>query len=286
MIKFFILAAGYGDRAVPLSLVKPKPLFPLHGKPLIEILLKQLKDLDLKSGFINLHYKHRLVKKSINIDININYLYEEELSGSKILRESINYLDDFLLIINGDVFLNIPIRKMVRKVLQTNSDGVLLIRKSSRSDCPSIKVKGDKYLGRKKWEGRDDFMYTGVSLLKKDVLKKIDDINFFDTLSFHNFKIRTLTYDGIWLDIGEPGLYFEANFKYKNYINDYNSNSVSENVTISSDSIVKDSIIWENSVIDNNSIISNSIVVGNLRLSNVNYNKKIITKDRIFEFNT
>ena len=62
---FFILAGGYGERAKPLSLIKPKPIFPVNGQPLIRIMLKQLKDIGLKKGLINLHYMPEKIKKNI-----------------------------------------------------------------------------------------------------------------------------------------------------------------------------------------------------------------------------
>ena len=55
-MRFFILAGGYGQRARPLSLEKPKPLFPLGGTPLIRLLLAQVRTLGCGSGFVNLHH--------------------------------------------------------------------------------------------------------------------------------------------------------------------------------------------------------------------------------------
>ena len=43
-----ILAGGKGTRLRPLTAVFPKPLVPLGNKPIIEILLRQLKRAEFK----------------------------------------------------------------------------------------------------------------------------------------------------------------------------------------------------------------------------------------------
>jgi len=185
-----------------------------------------------------------------------------------------------IFIINGDIFLKIPLKDMLKKI--SNSDGVLLVKKHTPG-YSSVEVDKDNFVGTNKENKKDLFMYTGVAILRKNVIEKINDFSFFDTLKKHNFKIKILEYSALWLDLGKPRLYFESNFKYKEYINDLTQNSLSNNVTISNDSTVKRSIIWEKSIIDNKSKISNCIITGNIKLSNVNYKNKIITKNKIYD---
>lgn len=277
---FFILAGGYGERARPLSLIKPKPIFPVNGKPLIRIILKQLKDIGLKKGIINLHYMPEKIRENVKSGSEIDFIHERELSGSKIIKKSVQYMKDLSLIINGDIFLEIPLKDMFKKI--SNSDGVLLVKKHTPG-YSSVEVNKDNFVGTNKDNKKGLFMYTGVAVLRKNVIEKINDFSFLDTLKKHNFKIKILEYSGLWLDLGNPRLYFESNFKYKEYINDLTQNSLSNNVTISKDSIVKRSIVWENSMIDNKSKISNCIITGNIKLSNVNYKNKIITKNKIYD---
>jgi len=280
---FFILAGGYGKRAQPLSLIKPKPLFPLDGTPLIRLTLEQLKKKGVEKGFINLHYKSKMIRESIAADLQINYLYENELSGSKILRQASPYVDDFLLIVNGDIFLDIPVTKMYKKIVAEECDGILLLRKSDSPGYPTVIPEDGCYARRKKNGDKGGLMYTGVALFKKKVLEKIDEINFFDTLDKSKFRIKTLLHQGLWIDIGSPKSYFEADSRYREYIKASGSNSLSKNVRISSDSNVKNSIIWENTTIASKSGISNCIVTGDLKLENVSYRDKIITKDNIYD---
>ena len=275
---FFILAGGYGKRAEPLTFIKPKPLLPLAGTPIIEIILNRLEQKGLKKGFINLHYKAGMLRDSISTGMQVTYLYEKELSGSKILCEAAPHIDDLLLVVNGDMFLDIPVATMHERILAEDCDGVLLLRKSDKPGYPTIILKDGCYVKRKKNGEKDGLMYTGTAIFKKKVIEKIDEINFFDMLDKATFKIKTIVHRGLWLDIGTPKSYFEANAGYREYINASAGNSISKNVQISPGAQVTNSILWENTVIGSKCRISNCIVTGDVTLENAAYHDKIIMR--------
>ncbi len=281
-IKFFILAGGYGKRARPLSLVKPKPVFPLHGTPLINILLDGIKKIGFKKGFINLHYKPEATREDIgnNPHLTIKYLYEKQLSGNIILNQVAGDMDELLFVLNGDVFLEmtkIPIEKMVQELMEKGADGALLLRKNTDPTYKSVITEKGFFKGTEINKGGESLMYTGAALFRKKIIEKIADISFFDTLAKHPFKVKIFIYEGLWLDIGTPRLYFDSNSRYKNHVKkDSALNSFSGNVTISTGSTVENSITWENTDISGNSNLSNCIITGNLALHNANFSNKII----------
>jgi len=132
----------------------------------------------------------------------------------------------------------------------------------------------------------EGIMYTGVALFRPHVVKEIKETSFFQTLDKSDFDIRIHFYNGIWLDIGDPYSYFQANFAYWRYcrIKGTNgSNILSENVKISGDSRVENTIIWENTTIKNHSLIKNSIITGNINLDGANFLQKIITNSKVYE---
>jgi len=294
--KFFILAGGYGKRAQPLSLIKPKPLFPLDGTPLIQILLRQMQEKGLREGFINLHHMPAPLQQCVEKIIEppgspaIRFFYEKNLSGSRILKEAAGHMtdNDLLLVINGDSFLEIPVEEMLDKISREQADGILVVRVNKEKD-PQYKIiltKDDRFIGRKLFTGsrepgKEPLMYTGISLLNRNIIRAIDEINFFDMLEKSDFNIKICNYTGPWLDIGDPKSYFESDAKYKKHLGIRNSNSLSENVFISPDSKVQNCIIWENTGIKNKSVIKNCIITGNVSLDNVHYENKIINSDSV-----
>jgi NDP-sugar pyrophosphorylase family protein len=286
MIRFFFLAGGYGKRAQPLTFIKPKPLFPLNGKPLIELILIQLENKGINSGFINLHYKPNEIKENLKNTRNITFFYEEKLSGSQILSRASQFLgDDYLLVINGDIFLDIPVDRMKKKVIDSGADGVILVREDSTFNYSVLNIRRDRYKSVNS-DLRTGLMYTGIALFKKSVVEKIEDLNFFQTLAKNQFDIRILPYDKIWLDLGDPRSYLKAHIEYEKYLiekGELKSDFKLDNVFISVDSKVERSILWENTMIKSKSVVTNSIITGNIVLENVNYDHKIVMSDGIVD---
>lgn len=300
-LHFFLLAGGLGTRTHPLSLYKPKPVFPLAGTPLLHIMLDQLKEKELETGFINLHHLPGAIQEcveKIHDKPGIHFFNEEILSGSKILKEAIPFLrpKDLLLTINGDMFLDIPVQEMLVQLKKSNAEGVILTRRNIEQNpsYKSILTEENRFTGRKvhppdKPVSPDSLMYTGVALLRPGILQQIDEINIFDSIEKNKIPISIYYYDGPWLDIGDPKSYLDSDTQYKLYINNkqnsgspfINTNSLSPNVTISSCSVVENSIIWENTEIKNNSIIRNCIITGNIILENAHYENCIITPQGI-----
>lgn len=283
------MAGGYGTRTRPLSLIKPKPVFPLGGMPLLRIILDQLRGKGLTNGFINLHHLPEAVRECVDAiphKPGIHFLYEEQLSGSRILKDALPFLDhnQVLLVLNGDVFLDIPLVRMAEELEQQNADGVLLVRRNSVRGTAynAVLEQNGVFKGRKFYHPDRPFMnalmYPGVALLKPNVLRAIDETNFFDSLEKQGrpFRIVLVHYDGIWLDIGDPASYLESDRRYKEYVKEPGSNSVSEGVYISEDSVVENSIIWENTEIRSGSEIRGCIVTGDMVLHNACHKDCII----------
>src|SRR5512139_839273 len=61
-ITIFLPAAGLGERLRPVTNHLPKPLMPVLGKPLIEIILERLTAVCSGAIGINLHYKPEMLR--------------------------------------------------------------------------------------------------------------------------------------------------------------------------------------------------------------------------------
>ncbi len=280
-MKFFVLAGGYGQRAEPLSLIKTKPVFPLNGKPLLTLLLRQLRAQDCSQGFINLHHLGEQVVASAS-GSSVHFIREKELSGSSVLRQALPFFTDWLLAVNGDTFLEIPLTRMLEKTTSTDVDGVLLVRPDHAGQYAGLRVAADGFLENDGPQPGSGLMYAGVALFRKKAVEKIDEANFFKAIQKNCLRFQTVFYDGIWLDVGTPQLYFHANWKYKEYCSDAQPNAFSENVEISLASRVEKSVLWENTRIGPGVNLAECIVTGNLRLENASYRGQIISQMGVF----
>jgi NDP-sugar pyrophosphorylase family protein len=281
-VKFFILAGGYGRRAEPLSLVKPKAVFPLNGVPLLNLLLQQLRARNWSEGFINLHHLGQQVVAAAADGRGIRFIREKELSGSRVLRQALPFFSDWLLAINGDTFLEIPLAALLEKTAGTDIDGILLVRADHTGRYAGLRVDGHDFLESAGQQPGPGLMYAGVALFRKKAVEKIDDSNFFSSIQKNRLRCKTVFYDGIWLDMGTPELYFRANWEYKNHCSDRQDNALSKNVEISAHSRVEKSVLWENTRIGPGVQLSECIVTGDMRLEKTRQSGQIISQRGVF----
>ena len=82
-IRALILAAGLGTRLRPLTLSKPKCLVEINKKPLLELWIEKLEDINSQKIIINTHYLSDQVNNFVNTkyknQTKINLFHEIKL---------------------------------------------------------------------------------------------------------------------------------------------------------------------------------------------------------------
>jgi mannose-1-phosphate guanylyltransferase len=281
---FFILAGGYGKRAEPLSLVKPKPAFPFNGVPLLALMLGRLRGLGCGAGFVNLHHLGAQVLAAAGDGSGIRFFEETELSGSRVLTRALPYLDGELLALNGDTFLDIPLAEMARRALVPGVDGVLLARSDRSGRYARLLCDGDHFLGNAPPapKGEAALMYAGAALFKKRALARIDESNFFVSIRRQGLNFQVVSYDGIWLDVGTPYSYFQAHEDYMARSGREGANGFSPGVEVSPAARVRRSILWDNTRIGAGVALSSCIVTGDLALESGDHSQRIVSRLGVF----
>ncbi len=278
-MRYFILSGGLGTRARPLSYYLPKPLFPLNGTPIIELLINQLTETLSGDGIVNLHYKGDIIKNHLNSKYRVDYIDEPVLSGSSILQQALPHFDEWLFIVNGDVYMELPVSNMIKQLEMSGAEGILLTRPLENAGYPALIFEKNQFVRRNMSSGIGAPMYTGAAILHRRVIEKIDSMNFFETLENNKFRIVSMTYQGLWLDLGSPESYFRAERKYSSKTEE---NSVSENVQISEEADITGSIIWPGCRIESGAVIRNSIITADKVSGSCNLSNSIITDSRVY----
>lgn len=114
-----IIAAGKGTRIQPISLTRPKPLFQLMGRTMIEYTLDQLEDI-ASEVILVLGYKGEMIQKKIGSKykgIKIKYVWQKQQTGTgSAVTSALKYLDDkFLLLMGDDLYSRKDIKSMLKK---------------------------------------------------------------------------------------------------------------------------------------------------------------------------
>lgn len=95
-----ILAAGYGMRMVPINTETPKGLLEINGEPLIERIIKQLKQVNIHEiyvvvGFMKEKYEYLVDIYNVKLIYNPEYSSKNNLHSLKYVK---NYLNDSYII--------------------------------------------------------------------------------------------------------------------------------------------------------------------------------------------
>ena len=126
-----ILAGGAGNRVFPLAANKPKPMFKILGKPLIEYVIETLKEAGLKDFIIVIGHKGEQIREYLadgsKLGVNINYTFQPEALGMANALETTKSLvqDNFIVVNADDIFESSLIKEMIEQYTQGGADIVL-----------------------------------------------------------------------------------------------------------------------------------------------------------------
>jgi len=118
-MKAMILAAGRGQRMMPLTANTPKPLIKTKGIPLIEHSINALKNAGVNDIVINISYLGDMIKKYLGDGkkLGVTISYSDESSGALetaggIIKALPLLGDSPFIVINSDVLCDYDISKL------------------------------------------------------------------------------------------------------------------------------------------------------------------------------
>lgn len=116
-IKAMIMAAGVGSRLDPLTKSVPKPLVPVANRPVMDILVENLKSIGVKDVVSNTHYlAEKIINRyeNINFGVNFKFIKEDTLSGTAGGLKKCQFFfdkDDEFLVLSADGLSNADLQK-------------------------------------------------------------------------------------------------------------------------------------------------------------------------------
>lgn len=130
-MKAVILAAGKGTRLKPLTDVLPKALIPLNGKPILEIILEQLKSVGIIEIIIIVNHLQEQIKDHFQngekLGMTLQYVEQKEMLGTaNALLQAESFIDEekFICLACDSLFET----DLLKKLLNNKSGGVITAR--------------------------------------------------------------------------------------------------------------------------------------------------------------
>ena len=219
-MKGFILCAGIGERLRPLTYTTPKPLIEVGNITLLERIITKFKKNSINEIAINLHHLSDKIKDFLNSNdfgVNFHLYYEKDLLDTGgALKNIKDFIDDFLLVHNGDILTEFDITEAYRYHLKNENDATLCImeRESPRKLCfdDNMNLVGwfnsDKNAGKGDFLNKRKYSFIGVYLISPAITAYFPAENRFGLFDFliknlKNIKIKGfLVKPDYWFDIG------------------------------------------------------------------------------------
>src|SRR5207302_10063382 len=118
-MKAVIMAGGEGTRLSPLTSNQPKPMMPLANRPMMEHIVRLLKEHGFDDIVVTLAFVPQAIRTYFGdgseFGVRMVYATEETPLGTAgSVRNAMDELDEPFLVISGDVLTDIDLRELVR----------------------------------------------------------------------------------------------------------------------------------------------------------------------------
>lgn len=222
-MKALILAAGLGTRLLPYTRTKPKPLFPLAGRPLLERHILQLREAGCEAVIVNTHHLHDQIEAfiaSCRWGIPVSTRREPDILGTGgAIRNVRDFWDERpFFVINADICCAIDLRQVYAFHLREAPAATLVLTDAEFNSVtvdPAGRVR--EFAPSPSDAPAGALTFTGIQVLDPVVLEYIPAGGFFQSIE----AFRAIIADGRdvrgfitahegWMDLGTPERYRRA----------------------------------------------------------------------------
>jgi bifunctional UDP-N-acetylglucosamine pyrophosphorylase/glucosamine-1-phosphate N-acetyltransferase len=277
-MKAVILAAGEGKRMRPLTYERPKVMLPIAGKPIIEHLLWEVKEVGIVDFVFVVGYHDETIRdyfgKGERWDVTIQYVTQKmQLGTADALRRTEGLVADKFLMLNGDTIVS---AEDIGRVITDDVNialGVIEVR--NPEDYGVVETEGKKItkIHEKMKEPPSNLINAGVYLLNESIFKALSktakskrgEIELTDSLQLLIASGEDIYWREIehWVDVSYPWDLLAANEFLIDKISPVNKGELEENVWIKGKvSIGEGTVIKSGSYIEGPAVIGENCVIG------------------------
>jgi len=230
-MKALILAAGLGTRLAPYTDHTPKPLFPVGGRPLLDMIIRNLETAGCESIIINTHHLHNKIEAFLNLQrypIPVTTSHEPVILGTGgAIKNAGNFWDKRpFIVINSDIYTDIDLREIYRFHLGHNHPATLVL--TDYEEFNNVQVDEDNFILGFENSRVNPFpclnqgnikrlTFTGIQVLNPEILDFIPANSFSNSIDVYRQMISCgeklhafIPKNHFWNDLGTPGKYIDT----------------------------------------------------------------------------
>jgi NDP-sugar pyrophosphorylase family protein len=236
-MKAVILAGGKGTRLLPYTIVIPKPMLPIAGIPIIEIISRQLSyygfdDVSISLGHLSEMIKVYLKGKEADPGLpTFSYHIEEKAKGTAGPIKELEISEENFVVINGDILTNINLKNLYDFHCENDAALTIAVRNTSYQlpfGAVTINSKNEvtNFEEKPKIELMDNigaYVYAQRALTFMEENEKIDVNTLVLRLLEAGEKVLAFLNVGpyYWIDIGTHADYEKANDELNGLLSEF-----------------------------------------------------------------
>lgn len=215
-VPVIIMAGGKGTRMEPFTKVLPKPLIPIHEKPIIEHIIEHFTDIGCSNFYLTVNYKSKILKayfEELQPQYNVSFVDEKlPLGTAGSLQFLVGKFNKPFFVTNCDIIIKADYRDLY-EFHQKNDFDITLVASVKEYIIPygTCELNEDGHLSHINEKPKYDFLVnTGLYVLNPDVLKIIPPNKFYhitdliEDLKNSGKKVGVFPVDeDVWIDIGQ-----------------------------------------------------------------------------------
>lgn len=209
-----IMAGGLGTRLRPLTEDLPKPMLLIGGKPLMERIIEQLRQVGIRRVNVTTHYMPEKIVEYFGdgraFGVELNYVNEDRPLGTGGALGLMPVPPETMLVMNGDILTQVNFRAMLEFHQQQKADLTVAVRRYEMQvpygviECEGVLVR------RLQEKPKVGFLVNaGIYLLEPSVYQLIPQNASFNVTDLIQWLVdagRTVVSFPVheyWIDIGQ-----------------------------------------------------------------------------------
>lgn len=289
--KAFVLAAGFGARLLPLTLTRPKALFPVWGTPILRHTLELLREWGVREALINLHCHAGQVADYLRLNpvkgLRCTLSFEPDLleTGGSLRRARWWFDDAPFWMINADVLADISPAPFLRAFALGDTPAVLWMKDDAGPR--TVEMADGRILNfRSQHPGAPGTCtFCGLQLLSPRLFGYFPDREVFSIVEVYERAMKkgeilrgVSPANAYWADIGTPPAYLAAHRDTKAALRRHgpgsrfcrrgvpggperaSTSSVGPGCRIADGAILRNAVLWNDVTAGSEAVIQDAVV--------------------------
>lgn len=220
-----IMCGGLGSRMGKLTQNCPKPMLPINGKPMLEIIIERLIAKGFKNFYLAINYLGEQIENYFgdgdSLGITIKYLKENKRMGTGGALSLINKeeITSPLVVTNADVLTDFNIRNLLDFHISSKSCATMAITEHCiQNPFGVVKFNNTDFIDIEEKPIYKSYINSGVYIISPEFLNIVPQDTFIDMPTLlkkakdeYDEKVSVYPILENWIDVGRPDDFAKVN---------------------------------------------------------------------------